>query len=37
MGLKLSGSPPARVYAILGDGELDEGAVWEAAHLIREI
>jgi transketolase len=30
MGLKLSGSP-ARVYAILGDGELDEGAVWEAA------
>lgn len=30
MGLKLNGSP-ARVYAILGDGELDEGAVWEAA------
>lgn len=30
MGLKLNGSP-ARVYAILGDGELDEGTVWEAA------
>ena len=30
LGLRLSGSP-ARVYAILGDGELDEGAVWEAA------
>ena len=30
IGLKLDGSP-ARVYAILGDGELDEGAVWEAA------
>lgn len=30
MGLKLRNSP-ARVYAILGDGELNEGAVWEAA------
>lgn len=30
MGLKLDSSP-ARVYAILGDGELDEGCVWEAA------
>jgi transketolase len=30
MGLKLNNSP-ARVYAVLGDGELDEGAVWEAA------
>lgn len=30
MGLKLNGSP-ARVYAILGDGETNEGAVWEAA------
>ena len=29
LGLRLDGSP-ARVYAILGDGELDEGAVWEA-------
>ena len=29
LGLKLNGSP-ARVYAILGDGELDEGTVWEA-------
>ena len=30
LGLRLNGSP-ARVYAVLGDGELDEGAVWEAA------
>ena len=30
MGLKLDHSP-ARVYAILGDGEQNEGAVWEAA------
>ena len=30
MGLKLNGSP-ARVYAVLGDGEQDEGSVWEAA------
>ena len=30
MGLKLSGSP-ARVYAVLGDGELNEGTIWEAA------
>lgn len=30
LGLKLSGSS-AKVYAVLGDGELDEGAVWEAA------
>jgi len=30
LGLKLNGSS-ARVYAVLGDGELDEGAVWEAA------
>ena len=30
MGLKLSGNA-ARVYVILGDGELNEGAVWEAA------
>ncbi len=30
IGLRMNASP-ARVYAILGDGELDEGAVWEAA------
>lgn len=30
MGLKLDHST-ARVYAILGDGELNEGCVWEAA------
>ena len=29
MGLKLSASS-ARVYAVLGDGELDEGCIWEA-------
>jgi len=30
LGLKLNGSS-ARVYAVLGDGELNEGTVWEAA------
>lgn len=30
LGLKADGSP-ARVYVILGDGEQNEGAVWEAA------
>ncbi|HEY1963049.1 MAG TPA: transketolase, partial [Rhizomicrobium sp.] len=30
MGLKLQ-KIPARVYALLGDGELQEGEVWEAA------
>ena len=30
LGLKTSGSP-ARVYCILGDGETQEGQVWEAA------
>ncbi|MEI9885726.1 MAG: transketolase [Rhizomicrobium sp.] len=30
MGLKLQ-SIPARVYTLLGDGELQEGEVWEAA------
>ncbi len=30
MGLKLKKSP-ARVYAVLGDGELQEGEVWEGA------
>ena len=30
LGLRLDGTK-ARVYAVLGDGELDEGAVWEAA------
>lgn len=29
LGLKLNNSP-ARVYAVLGDGEINEGAVWEA-------
>ena len=30
LGLKLASSP-ARVYCILGDGEIQEGQVWEAA------
>jgi transketolase len=30
LGLKLVGSP-ARVYCILGDGEVQEGQIWEAA------
>jgi len=30
LGLRLSGKP-ARVYVLLGDGELQEGQVWEAA------
>jgi transketolase len=30
LGLRLAGSP-ARVYCILGDGEVQEGQVWEAA------
>mgnify|MGYP000802514375 FL=1 len=30
MALKLNGSP-AKVYAVLGDGELDEGVIWETA------
>ncbi|MEA4964667.1 MAG: transketolase [Oscillospiraceae bacterium] len=29
IGLRMDNSP-ARVYAVLGDGELDEGTVWEA-------
>ena len=32
LGLKLASSP-ARVYCILGDGEVQEGQVWEAAML----
>lgn len=30
LGLRLNGSP-ARVYVLLGDGEANEGAVWESA------
>ena len=30
LGLKLSGSA-ARVYCVLGDGEIQEGQIWEAA------
>lgn len=31
MGLRFKENPRARVYCILGDGELNEGNVWEAA------
>jgi transketolase len=31
LGLRFSENPRARVYCILGDGELNEGNVWEAA------
>ena len=31
LGLRLNGSK-ARIYAVLGDGELNEGCVWEAAQ-----
>src|SRR5215831_12591047 len=30
LGLKMAGSP-GRVYCVLGDGEIQEGQVWEAA------
>src|SRR5215468_4919505 len=30
LGLKMAGSP-SRVYCVLGDGEIQEGQVWEAA------
>ena len=36
LGLKTSGSP-ARVYCILGDGETQEGQVWEAAMSAPEL
>jgi transketolase len=32
LGLRMAGSP-ARVYCILGDGEIQEGQVWEAAMM----
>ena len=31
LGLRYKGDPRARVYCILGDGECNEGNVWEAA------
>jgi transketolase len=31
LGMKLNGNIKPRVYVILGDGECDEGSVWEAA------
>jgi transketolase len=30
-GLRLKANPRSRVFCILGDGELNEGNVWEAA------
>ena len=36
LGLKL-GAKPSRVYCILGDGEIQEGQVWEAALSAPEI
>jgi transketolase len=33
LGLRLSKMPHRYVYVVLGDGELDEGNVWEAAML----
>lgn len=31
IGLKLKGNNQSKVYVLLGDGECDEGSVWEAA------
>ncbi|HMH53960.1 MAG TPA: transketolase, partial [Candidatus Acidoferrum sp.] len=36
LGLRTSGSP-ARVYCIMGDGEIQEGQVWEAAMAAPEL
>ena len=33
LGLRLSGESEQRVYVLMGDGELQEGEVWEAAML----
>ena len=33
-GLKLKGNDEARVFVILGDGECNEGSVWEAASSV---
>lgn len=33
MGLRLNGDTTSRVFCLLGDGELQEGLVWEAAML----
>lgn len=33
MGLRLNGQPHRQIYVTMGDGELDEGNVWEAAML----
>ena len=34
LGLKKKGNTESRVYVILGDGECDEGQVWEAAQTV---
>jgi transketolase len=33
LALRLDGSKSRRVYCVMGDGELDEGNIWEAAML----
>ena len=34
LGLKKKGNDTSRVYVIVGDGECDEGSIWEAANAI---
>ena len=34
LGLKMKGNTTAKVYVILGDGECDEGQIWEAAAAV---
>lgn len=33
LGMRMDGSSKRRVYVVMGDGELDEGNIWEAAML----
>ena len=33
LGLKIKGNQQSKIYVFLGDGECDEGSVWEAASL----
>ena len=34
LGLRMKGNTEAKIYVILGDGECDEGQVWEAAAAV---
>ena len=36
LALRLRGNRESKVYVLLGDGECDEGAVWEAAAFIQQ-